>query len=107
MGYVGVTFHKGPHFGGYREEMAYPLVLDMSIHHFDMIRCMFDTDVRAVQAASVNAPWNWNKGDATVMAQLTLMNRVVVNYFGSWVASGAETPWNADWRIEGSKGVLL
>jgi predicted dehydrogenase len=23
------------------------------------------------------------------------------------VASGAETPWNADWRIEGSRGVLL
>jgi predicted dehydrogenase len=107
VGYVGVNFHKGPHFGGYREEMAYPLVLDMSIHHFDLMRCLFDADVRFVEATSVNAPWNWNKGDATVMAQLELDNGVVVNYFASWVTTGWETGWNADWRFEGSKGVLL
>ncbi len=107
VGYVGVNFHKGPRFGGFREEMAFPLVLDMSIHHFDMVRCLFDTDVKAVQATSVNAPWNWNKGDATIMAQLELKNGVAVNYFASWVSTGWETGWNADWRFEGSKGVLL
>ena len=106
-GYVGINFHKGPRFGGFREEMAYPLILDMSIHHFDLIRCIFDTDIRAVQATSISTPWNWNKGDATVMAQLELVNGVHANYFASWVASGAETNWNANWRFEGSKGVLL
>ena len=106
-GYVGVSFHKGPKFGGYREKMPYPLVLDMSIHHFDMMRAVFDCDIVAVQALSMNAPWNWNNGDATVMAQLELSNGVVANYFASWVATGAETDWNANWRFEGSKGVLL
>jgi len=105
-GYVGVEFHKGPKFGGFREQMAYPLVLDMSIHHFDMLRCIFETDIRAVQATSIDAPWNWNKGDATVMAQLELANGVCANYFASWVTRGAETGWNANWRFEGSKGVL-
>ena len=104
---MGVTFQKGPHFGGFREAMAYPLVLDMSIHHFDLMRCILGGDVRTVQALSVNAPWNWNRGDATVMAQITLGRGVSVNYFASWVATGAETGWNADWRFEGSKGVLL
>ena len=107
VGYAGVTFLKGPRFGGFREQMAYPLVLDMSIHHFDLMRCIFGADIESVQASSVNAPWNWNKGDATVMAQLILDNGVVVNYFGSWVSKGAETNWNANWRFEGSKGVLL
>lgn len=107
VGYAGVNFHKGPHFGGFREEMAYPLVLDMSIHHFDLMRCIFNADVRFVEATSVNAPWNWNQGDATVMAQLELDNGVIVNYLSSWVAAGWETGWNADWRFEGSKGVLL
>jgi len=106
VGYVGVNFHKGPHFGGFREVMAYPLVLDMSIHHFDLMRCLFETDVRAVQATSVSAPWNWNRGEATVMAQLELANGVAVNYCASWVATGWETNWNADWRFEGSNGVL-
>jgi predicted dehydrogenase len=107
VGYVGVNFHKGPHFGGFREEMAYPLVLDMSIHHFDMMRAILGADVVAVQALSTNAPWNWNKGEATIMAQLEMSNGVAVNYFGSWVSRGAETPWNANWRFEGSDGVLL
>ena len=107
VGYVGVTFHKGPHFGGFREEMAFPLVLDMSIHHFDLMRCILDTDVKTVQGVTIDAPWNWNKGDATIMAQLEMSNRVVVNYFASWVAQGAETGWNADWRFDGSKGTLL
>lgn len=107
IGYVSIRFCKGPHFGGYREEMAYPLVLDMSIHHFDLIRGILGVDVAAVQATSVDAPWNWNKGDATVMAQLELSNGAVANYFGTWVAQGAETTWNGDWRFEGSEGVLL
>ncbi len=107
VGYAGINFHKGPHFGGFREKMPYPLLLDMSIHHFDMLRCMLGADVKAVTAASVSAPWNWNKGQATAMVQLEMSGGVVANYFGSWVSSGWETTWNADWRFEGSKGVLL
>jgi predicted dehydrogenase len=107
VGYAGVNFHKGPHFGGYREEMRYPLLLDMSIHHFDLMRCILGTDVKTVSGVSVDAPWNWNKGDAAVMAQLEMANGAQVNYFASWVSSGWETSWNADWRIEGENGVLL
>lgn len=107
VGYVGVSFHKGPHFGGYREKMAYPLLLDMSIHHVDMMRCMLGLDIEAVQGVSINAPWNWNKGDASAMLQFEMVGGVVVNYFASWVSSGWETDWNGNWRIEGEKGVLL
>ena len=107
VGYVGINFHKGPRFGGFRETMPYPLVLDMAIHHIDMLRCILDTDIATVQAKSIHAPWNWNQGEATIMAQLETSTGVTANYFGSWVAAGWETGWNADWRIEGSKGVLL
>ena len=107
LGYIGVSFHKSPHFGGYREQMAYPLLLDMSIHHFDMARCICGKDIEAVQGMSIQTPWNWNKGDATLAAFLEMENGVGVNYFGSWVSRGWETDWNANWRIEGEKGVLL
>ena len=107
VGYVGITFHRGPRFGGFRETMAYPLVYDMAIHHFDLLRAVTGADIRSVQARSINAPWNWNAGDATVMAQLDLTNKIVANYFASWVALGRETDWNGEWRIEGSKGTLL
>ncbi len=38
IGSVTVDFFRGPHFGGFREEMPYPLIIDMSIHHFDLMR---------------------------------------------------------------------
>lgn len=107
VGYVDVAFHKGPHFGGFREEMAFPLVLDMSIHHFDMMRYLLDTDIEAVNAISLNTPWNWNKGEATIMVQAEMTNGIVVNYHGSWIAQGYETPWNANWRFDGATGVLM
>ncbi len=107
VGYVGIAFHKGPHFGGYREKMPYPLLLDMSIHHIDMLRCILGVDIVAVQGLSLDAPWNWNRGDATVSACLELEGGIGANYFGSWVSRGWETDWNANWRIEGEKGVLL
>ena len=104
----GIAFHRGPRFGGFREAMAYPLVYDMAIHHFDLLRAVIGADIRSVQARSVNAPWNWNAGDATVMAHLDLTNGVAADYFASWVALGQETDWNGgEWRIEGSKGTLL
>ncbi len=107
IGYVNITFFKGPHFGGFREQMPYPLALDMCIHHFDLLRFLLGDDIETVQAASINAPWNWNRGDATIMTQLEMGSGAVANYCGSWVSTGWETGWNADWRIEGSKGVLL
>lgn len=107
IGYIGVSFHKGPHFGGYREQMAYPLLLDMSIHHVDMLRCICGKDVTAVQGMSIQTPWNWNKGDATLAALLEMDAGIGVNYFGSWVSRGWETDWNGNWRIEGEKGVLF
>ncbi len=107
VGHVGVNFHKGPHFGGYREEMEFPLLFDMSIHHFDMMRCMLSADVEAVQAVSGGGPWNWYAGAPTVSATLEMRNGVMVNYFASWISRGWETDWNGDWRIEGEKGVLM
>ncbi len=107
VGYAAVQFFKGPRFGGFREQMEFPLVLDMSIHHFDLMRCILDADVEFVSGVTMSAPWNWNKGDATAMLQLEMSNGAVVNYTGSWVSTGWETPWNANWRFEGEKGVLL
>lgn len=32
-GQAAVEFFRGPHFGGFRDVMPYPLVVDMAIHH--------------------------------------------------------------------------
>lgn len=104
---VAVEFYKGPHFGGFREEMAHPLIVDMSIHHFDLMRFFLGAEARTIQASSWNPPWSWFAGDASASAQIGFGTGVRVTYSGSWCSQALETSWNADWRFECERGVLL
>lgn len=106
IGALHVEFFKGPHFGGFREEMAYPLIIDMSIHHFDLMRFFLGSDPVRVFGRSWNPPWSWFKGDASAAVVLDFANGVKVSYDGSWCSQGRETDWNANWRFECSKGVV-
>jgi predicted dehydrogenase len=107
VGSVSVQFFKGPHFGGFREEMPYPLIIDMAIHHFDMMRFFLGCDPSSVYGRSWNPPWSWYRGDASAAVTLQFGGDVVVSYTGSWCSTGKETPWNADWRFECENGVLV
>ncbi len=104
---VSTEFYKGPHFGGFREEMPHPLIIDMSIHHFDMMRFFLGSDAEAVSARSWNPPWSWFAGDASASAQIAFASGVQATYTGSWCSQALETSWNANWRFECEHGVLL
>ncbi|MBN8636502.1 MAG: Gfo/Idh/MocA family oxidoreductase [Anaerolineae bacterium] len=106
IGAVSVRFFKGPHFGGFRDEMDYPLIVDMALHHFDMLRYFLNADPVSVYGKSWNPPWSWYKGDASAAVTAHFSSGAVVNYTGSWCSQGQETSWNADWRFECANGVL-
>ena len=107
VGAVRAEFYRGPHFGGFREEMPHPLIVDMSIHHFDMMRLFLGSNAATISARSWNPPWSWFNGDASAAAHILFANGVQASYIGSWCSQGSETSWNADWRVECEKGVLL
>ncbi|MEL7236042.1 MAG: Gfo/Idh/MocA family oxidoreductase, partial [Chloroflexota bacterium] len=71
IGAVNVHFAKGPHFGGFREEMPHPLIIDMAIHHFDMMRFFLDSNPARIFATSWNPPWSWYRGDASATDSCT------------------------------------
>lgn len=106
IGAVTVDFFKGPHFGGFREEMDYPLIIDMSIHHYDMMRFFLDSDPVSILGRSWNPAWSWYKGDASAVVSLAFANQTFVTYCGSWCSTGRETPWNGNWRLECERGVI-
>jgi len=106
LGALQAEFYRGPHFGGFREEMAHPLILDMSIHHFDLMRLFLDRDVKAISARSWNPPWSWFAGDASAAAQIEFADGLRATYSGSWCSQAFETSWNANWRFECERGVL-
>jgi predicted dehydrogenase len=106
VGAVAVEFFRGPHFGGFREEMPYPLIIDMAIHHFDLMRFFLERDPLSVYGRSWNPPWSWFHGDASAAVILEFAGGVTVTYDASWCSQGRPTPWNAHWRFECAEGAI-
>jgi predicted dehydrogenase len=104
---VNCDFYLGAHFGGFRDEMDSPLILDMAIHHFDMARMMAGADPVAVYAREFNPKGSWYRGDVASSCIFEMTDGVIFTYRGSWCAEGFHTSWNGDWRIVGSQGTLL
>jgi len=104
---INCDFYLGVHFGGFREEMPSPLILDMSIHHFDLARYMSQLDPMAVYAKEFNPKGSWYKGDVAASCIFEMSNGVIFTYRGSWCAEGFTTSWEGNWRIIGERGTLL
>jgi predicted dehydrogenase len=100
-------FYASAHFGGFRDAMESPLILDMSIHHFDMARMLTGEDPVAVYAHEFNPSGSWYAGDVAATCIFEMTNGVVFTYRGSWCAEGCSTSWNGNWRMIGNKGTAL
>jgi len=100
-------FYIGAHFGGFRDEMPSPLILDMSIHHFDLLRYMIGKDPVAVYAREFNPAGSWYKGDVAASCIFEMTDGVIFTYRGSWCAEGCPTSWHGDWRIIGDRGTIV
>jgi predicted dehydrogenase len=105
--YVVVNFQKGPKFSGFRIGMEYPLLIDMAIHHFDLMRYITGQNPLQVYAESWNPYWSWFKGHASLSLSLLFSEKVHILYTGSWVSQGKDTTWDGDWEIYGEKGTLI
>lgn len=91
----------------FRYSMRHPYVLDMSIHHFDLIRAATGRDVRGVYARSRRVPDSPFVHHPAVVALLDLDDGVPVVYEGDWATVGPETSWNGEWEMAGERGRLL
>ena len=45
--------------------MPFPVIIDMSIHHFDLIRFVTGLEAVKVSGAAWNPPWSNYKGDCS------------------------------------------
>nr|WP_269778653.1 Gfo/Idh/MocA family oxidoreductase [Microlunatus antarcticus] len=107
VGTVSCEFFKAPHFGGFREEMAYPLLVDMAIHQFDLARDLIGTEPVSVFCDSFNPSWSWFGGDAAANAVFEFEGGARFSFTGSWCSPGLETSWNGRWRVSADGGTAL
>jgi predicted dehydrogenase len=104
IGTLSCEFHKAPHFSGFRERMAEPLLVDMAIHQFDLSRKLIGSEPVSVYCDSYNPPWSWFDGNAAASAIFTYADGTRFTFTGSWCAPGLETSWNGLWRASTSAG---
>jgi predicted dehydrogenase len=104
VGTVTTEFFRGPHFGGFRDEMAHPLLIDMAIHAFDAFRYLLDDEPVSVLCEEFNSPWSWYRGDASVTASFVTARGARYVYTGSWSSVGLDTSWNGNWRASAAGG---
>jgi len=104
---INCDFYIGAHFGGFRDEMPSPLILDMAIHHFDLCRFLTAADPVSAYAHEFNPKGSWYKGDVAASVIFEMTGGVLFTYRGSWCSEGFHTSWNGDWRIIGEQGSVL
>jgi predicted dehydrogenase len=92
---------------GYQHEMDEPLLRDMAIHHFDLVRCVLDVEPVRVTATSHNPVWSDFAGNAVATAVLETPNGAAITYSGTWMPRGALTSWDGAWEILGERGAIL
>jgi predicted dehydrogenase len=83
--------------------LAQPLLMDMSIHHFDLLRLVLGRDATWVSCQAWNEPWSGFDGPPTAVAAIRFGDRTV-SYRGSWLTWGPNTPWAGEWRMTFERG---
>jgi predicted dehydrogenase len=82
---------------------AQPLLVDMSIHHFDLLRLILNREPDRIYCEAWNPRWTAFAGPSVAIASIDF-DDVVVSYRGSWISAGPPSPWAGDWRLEFEHG---
>jgi len=83
--------------------LAQPLLMDMSIHHFDLMRLLLGRDATWISCQAWNPAWSDFDGPPTAVAAIRFGD-LVVSYRGSWLTWSADTAWAGEWRMTFERG---
>ncbi len=86
--------------------IRHPLLIDMSIHHFDLMRYVLGQEPTELYCRAWNPAWSQFDDPAEGVGTIAFGGGAVVDYHGSWVSTDKPTTWGAQWRIECAAGVI-
>lgn len=93
------------HLNSYPLSMPHPMLWEQSIHHFDLMRFVYDAEPECVSARTFNPPWSMYEGDANVDALIGFKGGIEVNYHGTWAGNWQKMGF--EWRTECARGVAV
>ena len=106
-GHGHIDFYIPADFTGtFRETMEFPLLVDMAIHHIDLIRAVTGKSIRRVTALTFRPIWSWYQHHPGLKMLLELDDEFPFSYSGDWSAYGKSTAWNGTWRLQCAEGSI-
>lgn len=94
---------RQPRLNKYPLTMAQPMLWEQSVHHFDLMRFVYDAEPIRVSARTFNPSWSMYDGDANVGALIGFTGGIEVTYQGTW--AGNWQTMGFEWRTECRHGV--
>ncbi|HET9782556.1 MAG TPA: Gfo/Idh/MocA family oxidoreductase [Candidatus Dormibacteraeota bacterium] len=82
-----------------------PLLVDMSVHHFDLLRFLFGREPDRILCTTTGAGRGGFDGPPAAFASI-VFGDVPVSYRGSWISAGPITPWAGEWTMEFERGEM-
>ncbi|TMB79683.1 MAG: hypothetical protein E6J46_03310 [Chloroflexi bacterium] len=82
------------------------MLVDMSIHHFDLLRLILGREPDRIFCEAWNPSWTSFTGPSVAVATIDF-DGVVVSYRASWVSAGPITPWAGEWSMEFEHGEVV
>ncbi|MBC7782679.1 MAG: Gfo/Idh/MocA family oxidoreductase [Burkholderiales bacterium] len=107
LGHGHIDFYiPGDFRGTFRETMEFPLLVDMAIHHVDLIRAITGKNILKVTAQTFKPAWSWYQHHPGLKMLMELDDGVQFSYSGDWSARGRGTTWNGAWRLQCDSGSI-
>lgn len=88
----------------WRQQQTSLLLLEVAIHHFDMLRFISGSNVRSVYARGWNPEWSDLNGIGSAFIMLDFENGFRANYSVTEKSIGFPTGYQADWIMQTDKG---
>jgi predicted dehydrogenase len=94
-------------WGEFRYDMADPLLVESTVHRFDIIRAVAGANASRVYALTWNPAWSDFQGDCSALITIEMTNGVKVFYEGAKANASALNSWGFDYfRAECERGTL-
>ena len=95
---------RRPSLNKYPLVMQHPMLWEQSIHHFDLMRYVYNQEPLSLHCQTWNPSWSMYAHDSNVAALIEFDGGMRVNYQGTWQGNSAIPGF--EWRTDCTEGIV-
>lgn len=88
-------------------QLWHPLLVDMAIHHFDLMRFVLGQEPVLVMGKTWNPSWSNFVEPPAATLTVVFAGGTIVSYRGSWISQGPTTDWCGEWAMDCERGQIV